>query len=74
MTLYRCTKRLKTVDGVIHEVGSIVDLTGVDESGAVAQDAVVLATQPTQPTLPKLQQERAQIDQQIATMEHEGGA
>lgn len=74
MTLYRCTKRLKTVDGVIHEVGSIVDLTGVDESGALAQDAVVLEAQPTQPTLPELQQERAQIDQQIATMEHEGGA
>ncbi len=69
MAEYRCVKRLKTADGVIHEVGSIVTLTGAEEQSAVRQAAVV----PVAPALAQLQQERAQIDQEIAQAEHEGG-
>lgn len=83
MTLYRCTQRLKTPDGVIHEVGTTVELSGQEEQSAVRQHAVeavsmppaqpTFATAPIAPTLPQLEQERAQLDEQIATMEHEGG-
>ena len=69
MPEYKCIKRLKTSDGVIHEIGTVVSLTGADETGAIQQGAVVSLPS----TITQLQQEKAQIDQQIATMEQEGG-
>ena len=64
MTEYRCVQRLKTSDGVIHEVGSLVTLTGTDEASAVRQSAVIAVT--PSPDLAHLEQERAQLDQEIA--------
>ncbi len=78
MAEYRCIKRLKTVDGVIHEIGTTVTLTGAEEQGALLQRAVVPIVvqdvQPAQPTIAQLQAEEKQLQDQIATMEHEGGA
>lgn len=77
MTLYVCTQRLKTADGIIHDVGSTVNLTGEQEQSAVRQQAVRPAPVGSilgVPSLDELQQERAEIDHQIATMEHDGGA
>ena len=64
MAEYKCVKRLKTADGVIHEVGSLVTLTGTDEASAVRQSAVIAVT--PSPDLAQLEQERTQIDQEIA--------
>lgn len=74
MTLYRCNQRLQTADGVIHEVGDTVDLTGDEEQSAVRQAAVELAPDTPQPDLAQLQQQDAELQAEIKRMEHEGGA
>ena len=74
MAEYKCVQRLRTADGVIHELGTIVTLTGEEEQTAVRLHAVVPMLMTPQPTLQQLETEKAQIDQEIATMEHEGGA
>lgn len=67
MAEYKCIQRLKTSDGVIHEVGSLVALTGTDEASAVKQAAVVAVT--SSPDLAQLEQERTQLDQEIAQVQ-----
>jgi len=76
MSMYKCIQRLK-IDGVIHEVGDVISLTGADERGAVLQQAVTIYTPPVAPPAPaptpdlaELRQERDQLDQEIATAEN----
>lgn len=89
MTEYKCIKRV-TTDGfeTIREVGDVLtvptDLTDADAQSLLRQRAIVeyhppdqapaAQTQTAQPSLNALKKEDAQLQQEIANMEHEGGA
>ena len=77
MAQYQCVVRLRTADGVVHAPGSLVTLDDVEAQSALRQRAVRLAPAEIQvnstPNVQQLQQEVDTLQQQVSTMEHEGG-
>ncbi|MCL6454367.1 MAG: hypothetical protein K6T78_12215 [Alicyclobacillus sp.] len=82
MAQYRCTQRV-TLDGgkTVHEVGDVVDLTPDEVQiltraravEPVANDTATPAPQLERPDLEALKKADAELQAQIATLEHEGG-